>query len=445
VLISIAPAAYRPGDPMWYRYSVRRLRPAIVVAIVAFACGWAVTASATHDQSHPFAGEWTISFASGRSGTFTFRLVGDAEGLAAMNAAFATAPCAEPSDYYVGTYVDRDQSGTIANTGSLAGCTTTDDDRSIYAPYSPSSGVCCGFVTASLDASGETFSGTNYWDFDGDAFAFTPIDTFEGTFAAHVPGDGAEEPPDPCAPRAASGPGGGDECAPPPKCLGKPATIVANDENAGGGALEGTEGDDVILGFPGRPLTISGRGGDDRICGGSADDVIRGGDGNDHLSGGGGSDLLNGEGGNDRLLGGGGADTLLGFDGVDALFGGAGDDDLGGGAGPDLLVGQAGTDFLAGEAGDDHATGGPGDDRLNGDVGDDLLDGGSGADALRGDAGDDELDGGRGADSLLGGSGDDELDGGPREFDKIVNGGPGSDICRGNSQIRLGCEKPRQP
>jgi hypothetical protein len=171
---------------------MRRLRPAVIVAIFALVAVWVAPGSGTHDPGHPFAGNWTISFQSGRSGTFTFGLVGDAVGLAAMNATFTTAPCEEPSDYYTGTYVDRNQSGAIANTGTLAGC-TTGDDRSIYAPYLPSSGVCCGFVTAFLDPSGETFSGSNYFDFDGDAFAFTLVDTFEGTFAGHFPGDGAGE------------------------------------------------------------------------------------------------------------------------------------------------------------------------------------------------------------------------------------------------------------
>jgi hypothetical protein len=169
---------------------VRGLRPLLV--LLALAALWPPPGSANHDQRHLFAGEWTISFQSGRTGTFSFGLVSDAEGLAAMNATFATAPCEEPSDYYVGTYIDRNQAGVVANTGSLAGC-TTGDDRSIYVPYRPSSGVCCGYVTAFLDPSGTTFSGTNYFDFDGDAFAFTVVDTFAGTFAEHFTGDGAED------------------------------------------------------------------------------------------------------------------------------------------------------------------------------------------------------------------------------------------------------------
>jgi hypothetical protein len=168
-----------------------RLLRLLVVVLLAFSAAWAPSASASHDQSHPFAGEWTISFQSGRTGTFSFGLVTDTEGLAAMKATFETAPCEEPSDYYVGTYVDKNQSGVVANTGTLAGC-TTGTDRSIYVPYRPGSGVCCGYVVAFLDVSGKTFSGTNYWDFDGDAFAFSVVDTFQGTFTHHFDGDGAQ-------------------------------------------------------------------------------------------------------------------------------------------------------------------------------------------------------------------------------------------------------------
>ena len=84
-----------------------------------------------HDAGHPFAGSWTISFQinPGSPGTFSFGLVGDSAGLAAMNQIFATNPCEEPSDYYTGTFSSGGQSGP------LAGCTTGADDRSIFARY----------------------------------------------------------------------------------------------------------------------------------------------------------------------------------------------------------------------------------------------------------------------------------------------------------------------
>ena len=468
---------------------MRRLRPAVVFAIFALAAVWVAPGAGNHDQGHPLAGNWTISFQSGRTGTFTFGLVSDAVGLAAMNAAFpgatfSPAPCEEPSDYYTGTYVDRNQQGVIANTGTLAGC-TTGDDRSIYVPYLPSSGVCCGFITAFLDPSGETFTGSNYFDFDGDGFAFTLVDTFEGTFAGHFAGDGAEAPPPVC--REAGQPAGPPSACPPEEpltCFGMSATIVADEENAGGGELAGTEGDDVIVGFPDRGLRIRGLGGNDRICGGAGhdelggeggDDRLSGGGDNDFLYGGGGVDLLSGGPGNDRLEGdlGGlgtmgeafvedpGPDLLVGGEGNDILIGGEGDDRGIGGPGQDELLGSEGDDrlsgggdddFLLGLGGADALFGGAGDDRLHGDSdvlggggsgvpGPDLLVGETGNDTIRGDgeedraiggSGDDTIRGGEGDDLLLGRSGEDRLQG--DEGDDELDGGGGADRLLGGPQ-----------
>lgn len=123
--------------------------------------------------------------------------------------------------------------------------------------------------------------------------------------------DPTEEP----APQCRATAGGGGVCPPTPKCLGKVATIIADEKNAVVGVLVGTEGDDVIVGFPDRPLAIRGSGGNDRICGGALEDHIFGGEGHDHVSGGGGPDSLDGEEGNDRILGGPGDDFLYGLSG----------------------------------------------------------------------------------------------------------------------------------
>lgn len=106
------------------------------------------------------------------------------------------------------------------------------------------------------------------------------------------------------------------------------ATII------GSGPIDGTDGDDIIVGsedadsirgFAGAD-NIQGRGGNDAIQGNGSADVIFGGDGNDQLDGGGGSDEIFGE------------------DGDDQIVGDAGDDDIAGGSGDDLLVGRAGSD-----------------------------------------------------------------------------------------------------
>ena len=113
-----------------------------------------------------------------------------------------------------------------------------------------------------------------------------------------------------------------------PTCNGIPATIV------GTGVINGTSGNDVIVGL-GENDTIHGGQGNDVICGNGGDDTINGGNGNDRLFGGAGDDTLNGGNGDDSLDGGAGADELIGARGADTLTGGAGGDSFSGGRGSD--------------------------------------------------------------------------------------------------------------
>ena len=113
-----------------------------------------------------------------------------------------------------------------------------------------------------------------------------------------------------------------------PTCNGLPATII------GTGVINGTNGNDVIVGLGGND-TIYGGHGNDVICGNGGDDTINGGNGNDWLFGGAGDDTLNGGNGDDTLNGGAGDDELLGARGMDTLTGGAGGDSFRGGRGSD--------------------------------------------------------------------------------------------------------------
>jgi Ca2+-binding RTX toxin-like protein len=94
--------------------------------------------------------------------------------------------------------------------------------------------------------------------------------------------------------------------ASPPKCKGKPATIVARPGLAR--KVSGTNGKDVIVGSS-KKDTIRAKGGNDTVCGKS---------GADTLKGGGGKDKLYGQGGKDNLVGGGGRDTCVGAGGNDS-------------------------------------------------------------------------------------------------------------------------------
>lgn len=108
----------------------------------------------------------------------------------------------------------------------------------------------------------------------------------------------------------------------------------------------------------GRPATIAGTGGRDRIQGTPGDDVIAALGGGDTVHAGGGRDLICGGEGRDRLRGG---------HGKDFLSGGRGRDDLRGGRAGDFLNGNKGRDVLRGGKGRDEIRGGRGRDSCQGD------------------------------------------------------------------------------
>ena len=122
--------------------------------------------------------------------------------------------------------------------------------------------------------------------------------------------DGVPDARDACPAQAGSG---GDGCAPPPTCAGKPSTIVGTDASE---LIEGTKGADVIAAL----------GGNDDVEGGKGPDVVCAGDGNDEVEGGAAKDSLRGAAGKDKLEGDAGKDSLKGGGGRDVCIGGAGKD-----------------------------------------------------------------------------------------------------------------------
>lgn len=138
--------------------------------------------------------------------------------------------------------------------------------------------------------------------------------------------------------------------------------------------------------------TLNGTIGNDRLVGTPFDDVIYCGAGNDRVVGGGGNDLIDCGSGNDRVNGGGGNDRILGGSGTDVLKGGAHQD---------RIVAGSGKDWLWGGSGNDRLLGGRGNDVLRGNGGRDLLSGNSGRDVLF-RSGSDRLVGGSGRDRIVG-------------------------------------------
>ena len=88
----------------------------------------------------------------------------------------------------------------------------------------------------------------------------------------------------------------------------------------------------------GKPITMSGTNGADRLSGTPAADVIAGQLGRDVIKGLAGNDVICGGAGKDRLLGGKGKDLLRGEAGRDQLRGGGGKDKLKGGPGKDVQI-----------------------------------------------------------------------------------------------------------
>lgn len=90
--------------------------------------------------------------------------------------------------------------------------------------------------------------------------------------------------------------------------------------------LEGTPGDDDLIGDATGNDVIDGKAGNDHINGRGGDDVLKGGRGADSVYGGSGRDDVRGGAGTDYLDGGPGADILDGGNGSDTLVGGLGAD-----------------------------------------------------------------------------------------------------------------------
>lgn len=122
-------------------------------------------------------------------------------------------------------------------------------------------------------------------------------------------------------------------------CDGKAPTIT------GSGVINGTSGDDVIIGSAGNDV-INGGSGNDTICGEGGDDVISAGSGNDRMWGEirSGTDTLVGVAGNDQIDGGSGNDLLVDPQGLgQTLSAGSGDDTI---LGNGTLLGGSGSDTI---------------------------------------------------------------------------------------------------
>jgi Ca2+-binding RTX toxin-like protein len=201
--------------------------------------------------------------------------------------------------------------------------------------------------------------------------------------------------------------------------------LNATVESSYSGELDGTEGNDLLIGnntneiirtFDGTDTVLTGDGnntvylgsGNDTVTTGAGDDVVYAGTGNSVISTGGGNDTIYEAAGADQIDGG------AGFNAVDYSASHTGVNvDL------EARIGRLGDaegdiyrdiQSVVGSKYDDTLRADDNGDQLSGGDGNDLLIGGAGADTLLGGAGDDTLVGSAGADVMDGGTGNNTAD-----------------------------------
>jgi CSLREA domain-containing protein len=219
------------------------------------------------------------------------------------------------------------------------------------------------------DTTGCTISGTTTGNVTGQNPQLSPLADNGGTTQTHAlrQGSDAVDAGNPVAPGS-----GGSACeAADQRGVNRPegprCDIGAFEREGGGPAPGGPR-------CLGRPVTLDGTTGNDRLTGTAGPDSIRAKRGNDSVSA-----LPR----SDTVCGGPGADSIRGGPGPDRVSGQADDDRTGGGPGPDSVSGNAGNDRLRGARGRDRLHGGAGNDILGGGPGFDVCRGGPGTDRFR--------------------------------------------------------------
>jgi Ca2+-binding RTX toxin-like protein len=183
--------------------------------------------------------------------------------------------------------------------------------RTIRQDLTPVNDAPVGTVNLNFDPANGSIGATNILtDADGIGFITYAWQAFVGGVWSDIPGADFER------------------FSPGPADLLTPLRPVARYTDAAGTAesvastqavIVGTTGNDSIASLAGRPMLLSGGGGNDALTGSTVRDRLFGGAGNDTLNGAGGNDLLVGGAGNDVLTGGTGSDQFRFGDPTDGV------------------------------------------------------------------------------------------------------------------------------
>jgi hypothetical protein len=162
---------------------MRRLRSAALFAVLLFLAAPVGNAFASHDETHPFAGNWVTTYPNLTHGAINFRLVSDSQGASLLQALGGT-PCPEPADYYQGTYT------TTIDSGTHVGCSRTVPGTTIAtltSRYSAPQFEVLGSFEIHVSQSNPNFWNGSFAE-DGSEGAFGD---WSGSFVGHFSGDGS--------------------------------------------------------------------------------------------------------------------------------------------------------------------------------------------------------------------------------------------------------------
>jgi VCBS repeat-containing protein len=169
--------------------------------------------------------------------------------------------------------------------------------------------------------------------------------------------------------------------------------------------IEGTDGNDLLLGKTGN-VVIKSHNGNDVIFSGDGNDRIEVGNGNTVIYAGNGADLITTGTGDNAIYTGRGNDVILAGGGNNAIFAGGGNDVILAGDGNNLVYARSGNNLIRAGDGDNSIVVGSGNNVVFVGNGNNTVQGGSGRVRIQVGSGNNTLIAGTGIATMVGGSGD---------------------------------------